>query len=457
MKSQSVTIIVDEIESSGKISVENNIIYLDFGISKQIIYFNDIKVIDKNENNSINIVLSDNSMITLKFKEYLVLYKMANEYIDEKKNKKGKKCPECGEINDNDVKECTNCGYPLNNKKTIIKRLVVLLTIISLIFIVFFLLKNIEYKNRHFNNQKLNSENYNKIDNSESDIPTIKKIVEKYNNSEMYIYNLNNVYSERSDFNSLKIIEDNVYFMEYYDHQYDYDYDNNIFLEGTIIRCLIIKAKSPDSSITNFLEEFKNDHLKVNKKLEVGILTKDGSIINPSFSDEYIYAVKNASIGNVGNFYYYIASKSKDAENELITELGNKMINYANKNKNILREHNKKRKIEFEEELKGFSSNNYKNNIKKEKDYKGYIYFFKCGDKYKIGYSKDVDKRIKQLDYRPYKIEFITKSILLEKAYLIEQDLHNKYKNNKVIGEWYDFNENQVKEIKKYINNLEEE
>ena len=72
MKSQSVTIIVDEIESSGKISVENNIIYLDFGISKQIIYFNDIKVIDKNENNSINIELSDNSMITLKFKEYLL-------------------------------------------------------------------------------------------------------------------------------------------------------------------------------------------------------------------------------------------------------------------------------------------------------------------------------------------------------------------------------------------------
>ena len=32
----SVTIIVDEIESSGKISVENNIIYLDFGISKQL-------------------------------------------------------------------------------------------------------------------------------------------------------------------------------------------------------------------------------------------------------------------------------------------------------------------------------------------------------------------------------------------------------------------------------------
>lgn len=144
-------------------------------------------------------------------------------------------------------------------------------------------------------------------------------------------------------------------------------------------------------------------------------------------------------------------------ENEQMIEIANKMINYANKNKNILREHNKKRKIEFEEELKGFSSNNYKNNIKKRKHYKGYIYFFKCGDKYKIGYSKDVDKRIKQLDYRPYKIEFITKSILLEKAYLIEQDLHNKYKNNKVIGEWYDFNENQVKEIKKYINNLEEE
>ena len=119
MKSQSVTISFDDNKSSGKIYVENNIIYLDFGITKQIIDFNDIKVIDKVENNSVDIVLSDNSMINLKFKEYLVLYKMVNEYIEEKKEKKGKKCPECGEINDNNSNICTNCGFPFKKKVNI--------------------------------------------------------------------------------------------------------------------------------------------------------------------------------------------------------------------------------------------------------------------------------------------------------------------------------------------------
>ena len=142
MKSQSVTISFDDNKSSGKIYVENNIIYLDFGITKQIIDFNDIKVIDKVENNSVNIVLSDNSMITLKFREYLVLYKMVEEFIEGKKHKEGKKCPECGEMNDEKSSICINCGFPFKKvghiKSNInIKKIIIVLLLISIVVIVF--------------------------------------------------------------------------------------------------------------------------------------------------------------------------------------------------------------------------------------------------------------------------------------------------------------------------------
>lgn len=52
----------------------------------------------------------------------------------------------------------------------------------------------------------------------------------------------------------------------------------------------------------------------------------------------------------------------------------------------------------------------------------GYIYLLKCGEFYKIGYSKCVEQRIHQLDVRPYKINLLMKwkrimRILLSRHY----------------------------------------
>ena len=72
----------------------------------------------------------------------------------------------------------------------------------------------------------------------------------------------------------------------------------------------------------------------------------------------------------------------------------------------------------------------------KERNKAGFIYLLKCSDKYKIGYSKNVEHRIKQLDTRPFKIELVLK-IYSENAYDIEQELHKKLELHKADGEWY--------------------
>lgn len=80
--------------------------------------------------------------------------------------------------------------------------------------------------------------------------------------------------------------------------------------------------------------------------------------------------------------------------------------------------------------------------IKKEKSSNaGYIYLLKCADKYKIGYSNNVERRIRQLDTRPFPLLLITK-IYSDIAYDVEQAFHRTFKDFKVEGEWYQFNIN---------------
>lgn len=68
----------------------------------------------------------------------------------------------------------------------------------------------------------------------------------------------------------------------------------------------------------------------------------------------------------------------------------------------------------------------------------GFIYILKCADKYKLGYSNNVEQRIKQLDTRPFPLELVYKAYS-EKAYDIEQELHSVYTSYgyRLEGEWY--------------------
>ena len=75
---------------------------------------------------------------------------------------------------------------------------------------------------------------------------------------------------------------------------------------------------------------------------------------------------------------------------------------------------------------------------KKEENTEGYVYLIKCADKYKIGYTKDVERRFNEIDTRPFPcelIDFCYSSI----AFPVEQKIHELLLKNRVVGEWYSF------------------
>ena len=80
-----------------------------------------------------------------------------------------------------------------------------------------------------------------------------------------------------------------------------------------------------------------------------------------------------------------------------------------------------------------------------------HVYLFECGGRYKIGVSKDVPSRIKQLDNRPFPVNVIAKSPLVDDAFDIESSLHSEFDMSRVYGEWFDLSEEQVRSISEYL------
>ena len=321
MKSQKVIVIVNETESNGIIGIDDNVISIDMGLTKQIIDFRDISVFDKKENNTISLVLKNNKTIDLIFKDYLLLYKLIDDYFNNKKdeeNRTGKKCPECGNINDINSNECNNCGYVFKIKRQIDKNkiivpILIILIIVGIISAVLIINNNKKHTN---DNQKL-EQNSVQTSNIEK---RIVDLMQKYSDGfEMYTYNMNNILSERGDFDWIKDYKKNIESLVFYDPWYEYDYDNDKLIEPKIIYCLIIKAKTEDTNIEANLHEFKKDHY-YDKKLSVGILTDNG-VVNPEFSDTYVNASKNGTVGVVGTYYYYISTTDQNFTNDMVNLL----------------------------------------------------------------------------------------------------------------------------------------
>ena len=71
----------------------------------------------------------------------------------------------------------------------------------------------------------------------------------------------------------------------------------------------------------------------------------------------------------------------------------------------------------------------------------GYVYLIKCGDKYKIGFSKDVNRRFRELRTgNPYNNRLI-KQVFSYSYKHLEHWLHVKYGKYKFDREWFTFPE----------------
>lgn len=87
----------------------------------------------------------------------------------------------------------------------------------------------------------------------------------------------------------------------------------------------------------------------------------------------------------------------------------------------------------------------------------GYVYLLKCADKFKIGYSEDVERRMKQLDTRPFPLELVVK-VYSDIAYPIEQKIHEILVKHKLASEWYDFGFTvSAEQFEKFVFRIEKE
>lgn len=85
---------------------------------------------------------------------------------------------------------------------------------------------------------------------------------------------------------------------------------------------------------------------------------------------------------------------------------------------------------------------------------KGHVYLFECGGRYKVGFSDNVERRAKQLDNRPFKLNIVAVSELLDNAYGIEQAIHEKLDKYKIHGEWYELTDDKVAQLEKIIKSI---
>lgn len=140
---------------------------------------------------------------------------------------------------------------------------------------------------------------------------------------------------------------------------------------------------------------------------------------------------------------------------EDIMELCYGLMEYAFKYKSEIDVYNQKHEIELEEELTGYMKTAKKESRSARKK-GGHVYLLECGGKYKIGFSKDVERRIHQLDTRPFKLNLVAKSKFISDAYDREQELHEYFAENKIDGEWYEFSDHEAQYAKEIIDGMEE-
>lgn len=106
---------------------------------------------------------------------------------------------------------------------------------------------------------------------------------------------------------------------------------------------------------------------------------------------------------------------------EQMLEVAKKLINYANNHKVEIATFNARKAIEVEDWL------HTKTNPHKEKEGR-YIYLFKSNKRYKIGCTKDVNRRLNELNNRPFLVELVCCSKSSPKAFKQERALHESLK-----------------------------
>lgn len=85
-------------------------------------------------------------------------------------------------------------------------------------------------------------------------------------------------------------------------------------------------------------------------------------------------------------------------------------------------------------------------------DRSGHVYVIRCGDRYKIGKAKDVDRRLKHLQLPSVPEKIATKHFA--DAFAAEKSLHIMFKHARERGEWFRLNVPEVNQLRAAIEQL---
>lgn len=77
---------------------------------------------------------------------------------------------------------------------------------------------------------------------------------------------------------------------------------------------------------------------------------------------------------------------------------------------------------------------------------KRYLYMFKSGkNMYKIGVTADVERRLKELNDRPYPVKlFAVSDVPFYRAFEVEREMHEIHKDDRINGEWFEIDDERA-------------
>lgn len=133
---------------------------------------------------------------------------------------------------------------------------------------------------------------------------------------------------------------------------------------------------------------------------------------------------------------YLINSPGYMATPREVAHILDELIRFAKNHADRIADNNARVDEFFENLRHGIYSSSSESTQRRKKRY---LYMFKSGeDRYKIGVTTDVDRRLKELNNRPYPVElYAVSEAPFYNAFEAERTMHEIHEDCRINGEWF--------------------
>lgn len=226
---------------------------------------------------------------------------------------------------------------------------------------------------------------------------------------------------------------------EYYSDYLKYYENKNVTLEECLLFGVYVNQIQrlflSVESLKNGYEKHIKDTLyeygsNIDRNSENFIKLKEYELYDVLFIDEYLFYIYNYN----KNFEEIVPYKD-------IKKYLDDLLNYEF----VVKAHENSKAAQFLLNEEKYIEKKKRTNVKK-----GIVYLIKIDDReqYKIGVTTNLNKRMNQLGTKmPFELEVIAK-IESDDIYKLEEQLHEKFKDKNINGEWFELKTKDIKYIK---------